>query len=111
MVLVNRTRSVVISENIREAKTYAEKKQGLIGSDGKTGLLFKTRWGVHTFGMAFSIDVLVLNKKNKVVKYKRNLKPNRVMFWMPACDKVVEIPTALMLEGIVEVGNELEIKN
>ena len=102
---------VMLSENIREAKTYAEKKQGLLGSNGKTGLFMKTRWGVHTFGMKFPIDVLVLNKQNKVIRYKRNMKPNRVFFWNPVYNKVVEIPTALMPQGIVCIGDELEISN
>ena len=102
---------VMLSENIREAKTYAEKKQGLLGSNGKTGLFMKTRWGVHTFGMKFPIDVIVLNKQNKVIRYKRNMKPNRVFFWNPVYNKVVEIPTALMPQGIVCIGDELEISN
>ena len=102
---------VMLSENIREAKTYAEKKQGLLGSNGKTGLFMKTRWGVHTFGMKFPIDVLVLNKQNKVIRYKRNMKPNRVFFWNPVYNKVVEIPTGLLPKGAVEMGSEYVFRN
>lgn len=111
MILINRTRGVMLMENIREVKTYKEKKQGLIGSDGRTGLFMKTRWGIHTFGMKFPLDVLILDKKNKVVEYKRNLKPNRTMFWNPLYNKVVEIPTALVPENVVYIGDEMEIRN
>ena len=107
MTIVNRTKRVMLSENIKEAKAYQEKKQGLIGSDGKTGLYMQTRWGVHTFGMTFSIDVMILDTQNRVVKYKRNLKQNRVFFWNPVYNKIIEIPTALLLEGMVSVGDEI----
>ncbi len=97
----------MLCENVKETKTLAEKRRGLIESDGKTGLYMKTRWGVHTFGMTFPIDVIILDKKNKVVKYKRNMKPNRMFFWNPIYNKVVEIPAMLLPEGIMSIGDEL----
>ncbi|MAF80133.1 hypothetical protein CL629_03590 [bacterium] len=105
--LINRTREVVICENIEEAKTHKEKSHGLIKSDGKTALFFKTRWGIHTFGMAFSIDIAILDKKMKVVKYKRNLKPSRILFWNLRFNKVIEIPTILLQEEMIKIGDEL----
>ena len=108
MTIVNRTKRVMLSENIKEAKAYQEKKRGLIGSDGKIGLTMKTRWGVHTFGMKFPIDILVLDKTNKVVKYKRNLKPGKIFFWNPLYNKVVEVPTALLPEGTVRIGDNVQ---
>ena len=102
---------MMLCKNVREAKTYQEKKRGLIGSDGKTGLFMKTRWGVHTFGMTFPIDVVILDKKNKVIKYKRGMKPNRIMLWSPIYNKVVEIPTALIPEEVIQIGDELDIRN
>lgn len=110
MTIINRTRSVVLSENVKEAKTYQEKKLGLLGSDGRTGLYIQTRWGIHTFGMKFPIDVLILDEKNRVVKYKRNLKPNRVFFWNPRYSRVIEIPTSLIQEGTIEIGDKISIR-
>lgn len=107
MTIINRTRNLVLSGNIKEVQTHQEKKQGLIGSDGATGLFMKTRSGVHTFGMSFPIDLIILDKKNRVVKYKRSLKPNQIIFWNPLYNKVVEIPTALLPKGIVQIGDEM----
>ena len=42
---------------------------GLIGKD-PTPLFFKTRFGIHTFGVITPIDVLILDKNYKVVKIK-----------------------------------------
>ena len=109
MILINRAREIVLCDNVREAKTYKEKKQGLLGSDGETGLYMNTHWGVHTFGMTFPIDLIILDKKNKVVKYKRNLKPNRIFFWNPVHSNIVEIPKSLVQEGMVKVGDEISI--
>tara|TARA_B100001971_G_C17918069_1_gene396318 strand:+ start:318 stop:650 length:333 start_codon:yes stop_codon:yes gene_type:complete len=107
MVLVNRTQEVVICESLKEAKTHKEKSRGLIGSNGKTALFFKTRWGVHTFNMSFPIDVVILDKKMKVVKYKRNLKPSRIFFWNLRHNQVIEIPIDLLKEGMIKIGDEL----
>ena len=93
--------------NVKKASTPGEKLKGLIGSDGKTALYMQTRWGIHTFGMSFPIDLIILDRKNKVVKYKRNLKPNRVFFWSPIYNNVVEVPTALVPEGAVKIGDEI----
>lgn len=109
MTIINRTRSVVLSENVKEAKTYKEKKLGLLRSDGKTALFMQTRWGIHTFGKSFPIDVIILDKTNKVVKYTRNMKPGKFFFWNPKYSRVVEIPTSLMRERVVEIGDELKM--
>lgn len=98
MVLINKTKSVVLHENVIEAKTFKAKQEGLIGSDGKTALLLKTRYGLHTFDMKFPIDIAVLGSENTIVKIKRNLKPNRFFFWHPKYSKVIEIPSILNAE-------------
>lgn len=44
-----------------ETKNLIEKVVGLIGKDKPIALLIKTHFGIHTFGLKFSIDVLRLN--------------------------------------------------
>ena len=109
-VLINRTKGVVICDNIISADSPTQKAKGLIGSNGAQGLLLKTRWGVHTFGMKFPIDIIVLNKKNIVVGLKKNLKPNRWHFWNPIYSKIIEVPSSIT-ENNIDMNNELELKN
>jgi uncharacterized membrane protein (UPF0127 family) len=69
-----------------------QKSIGLIGTPKAFPLFFSTRFGIHTFGVRFPIDVLILTKNNEVVKIKKNLLPNRFFFWNPKYSKVVELP-------------------
>ncbi len=48
--------------------------------------------GVHTFGMRFPIDVIVMDDAYIVQTVRRNLKPNRFFFWNPKYRNVIEFP-------------------
>lgn len=65
---------------------------GLLDRNTKEPLLLKTRFGIHTFGMKFPIDVIILNKSYKVMDLRQNLKPNRIFVWNPRYFIVLELP-------------------
>lgn len=69
-----------------------EKIKGLIFSGKASPVLIKTRFGIHTFGLKFPIDVLVLDRSNKVAIIKKGLRPNRIFIWNPSYDRVIELP-------------------
>ena len=56
---------------------------GLVGKKTPEPILFKTRFGMHTFFLSFPIDVIVLNNKHVVVALKESLLPNRIFFLEP----------------------------
>lgn len=82
----------MISLSVKETKNLKEKIQGLIGKDKPQALLIRTRFGIHTFGLKLPIDVVILDRKNKVVKIKKSIKPNNIFLWNPLYDKVIELP-------------------
>ncbi|MEX1013632.1 MAG: hypothetical protein WDZ80_00540, partial [Candidatus Paceibacterota bacterium] len=65
MKLVNKTKKNIIVENIRTLD-YFEKIKGLIGEKFPRSVYFKSRWGIHTAGMKFPIDVIILGKDMRV---------------------------------------------
>ena len=81
----------MISIPVKEARNLREKIIGLIGAK-PYALLIKTHFGIHTFGLKFPIDVLILDKFNKVVIIKKNLKPKKIFVWNPRYGKVLEMP-------------------
>ena len=83
--------------NIIICKNSREKTAGLINTNGNVGAYLETRWGIHTFGMKFSIDVFLLDKANRIIKIKKNIPPKRFFFWSPKYSKILEIPSALRL--------------
>ena len=82
----------MIGLTIREAKNLKEKIQGLLGKEKPESLMIKTHFGIHTFGMKFPIDVLILDRNNTIVSIKKNLKPYRIFLWNPLYEKVIELP-------------------
>ena len=97
----------MVCKKILRPKILKEKSRGLIGSDGTHGIYLKTRWGIHTFGMTFPIDVVVLNKEWTVVQIKKNLKPNTIFFWNPRYADIIEVPSRI--GGNVGIGDTLEL--
>ena len=73
-------------------------------------MLLKTRFGIHTFGMKYTIDVLVLDKQNRVIALKENLKPNRIFLWNFNYETVLELPYGTIKETKSEIGDLLQLK-
>ncbi len=92
MILINKTTGESVTRNLKIADTISENIFGLIKEKQNTSMLFNTRFGIHTFFMKHSITVLVLSKKNKIVKIKQNLKPNKLFLWHPKYAKIIELP-------------------
>lgn len=73
-------------------------------------MLFKTRFGIHTFFLKESIDVVVLDRNFTVVKLKKNLKPNRLFFWDPKHLYLLELPKGT-IETRIKVNDFLIVTN
>ncbi|RJQ26505.1 DUF192 domain-containing protein [Candidatus Parcubacteria bacterium] len=96
-----------------KAKNYKDLKQktiGLIGKDRAENIYFETRSGIHTFGLKFPIDVLVLDEKNKVVKLKEELIPNSLFFWNPKYKKVLELQPETISKQKIKTGSSINIE-
>ena len=65
--------------------------KGLLGSKPEMVLL-RTRFGIHTFGMRYPIDVVIVDKNCIVQKTRESLLPNRFFFWNPRYFFVLELP-------------------
>lgn len=76
----------------RRLFTFSQKARGLIGPDRASPVWFTTRWGIHTFGLRFPIDVLILDSAFHIVSLRAGLPPNRVFLWPPKYYYVVELP-------------------
>lgn len=95
---------------VKELKTWKEKTFGLINKEKAEAVFFKTRFGIHTFGLKFPIDVIILDNDQKVVKISEKLRPNRIFFWLPVFDKVLELPGGEIKKENIKIGDILKIK-
>ena len=105
-MLKNITKNKLISKEIVFKKGFG-KILGLIGKEPEV-IVFNTRFGIHTFFLKFPIDVLILDKKNRVKGLREGLKPGRIMFWNFKYDIVVELPKGLIKKSKTKLGDLLE---
>ena len=83
---------------------------GLTGVKKIYPLFFKTRGGIHTFGMLSPIDVVILDKHNRVVKLKQSLPPKRIYIWSPRYSKVLELPAGTVEKHNIKKGEIVSFK-
>lgn len=107
MVIKNKTRKNIIAKNVTSATNWKDKTIGLIGTDTARALILYTHFGVHTLGMKYPIDVLVLNKHQKVVALKEKLNPNCIFLWNPLFSTVIELPLGAIKSSQTQIGDQL----
>lgn len=109
-MILNVTKKRVLAKNF-EKKNGFGKIKGLIGKKTPKTIIFKTRFGIHTFFLKFSIDLIVLDKNKKIVFIKRNIKPNKIVFWNPKFNKVIELPAGFLYKSKTTKGDVLKFKD
>src|SRR3989338_2091182 len=88
-------------------KGLKEKSLGAINKNSDAVFLIETRFGIHTFFMYHLLDIVVLDRKGKIVKVRESLKPNRLFFWNPRYSYIIEAPAGLIKELELDLGNIL----
>ena len=107
---INATRGTVLGECVRVADTGLSRIIGLLGerklSPGD-GLLIVPSQGVHTWGMMFPIDIVVLDREWNVLALRRRMRQFRMtrIFWKAAA--VLELPSGMLDTTATAVGDTL----
>ena len=108
--VVNATRGTVLGERVRVAETGLSRIVGLLGErelPHGDGLLIVPSQGVHTWGMLFPIDVVVLDRRWNVLALRRRMRTFRMtrLFWKAAA--VLELPPGMLDSTATAVGDML----
>jgi uncharacterized membrane protein (UPF0127 family) len=98
----------MIPLNVTKLHSVKEKSFGLIGKKIIYPVYFTTRWGIHTFGVLFPIDVLILDNTYKVV-LTTQLPPNTIFMWNPIFKHVVELPTGEISKNNIIKGDVIQL--
>ncbi len=96
--------------NLEVAETFRARSKGLLGKTAMVageGLLIKPCKGVHTFGMKFPIDVIVLDKKNRIIDLFKDLLPNRLTPIYLRAASVIELPAGTVEASGVATGDDI----
>jgi len=111
--VTNTTRDTIVGDSVELADTSMKRMFGLLGRrglDAGGGLWIKPSSGVHTFGMAFKIDVVGLDRDLKVIKMWRCLVPFRVTSVSMKMKSVLELPCGAISLAQMQVGDQLQIE-
>lgn len=93
---------------VKKVTRIIDKSVGLIGKKYPESILFQTRFGIHTFGLKFPIDVLVLDN-DRVVNIKEKLPPNRFFIWNPKYNNVIELPQGFIADKKITKGSNVKL--
>ena len=67
---------VIIAESFKDKLLRLMNKKNI-----NYGLLIKNCKSIHTFFMLESIDVLLLDQDNRILKINRNIRPNKILIF------------------------------
>ena len=93
-----------------QARSFRERLLGLMGRpkmDVDEGLWLIPCNGIHTFGMRFPIDVIVLDKGNQILRTEEAVRPNRVLMPVRGGHSVVELTAGAVKTAGLLVGDRL----
>lgn len=106
----NLTRNSVLAECVEIADRGAKRRKGLLGRDSlsaEEGLWILPCEAVHTFGMRFPIDLIYLDRNNRVKKTRSNVGPFRLSGCLSA-HSVIELTSGAISRTQTQPGDRLE---
>lgn len=133
MQIANTTRGTVLGEGVRELEFGSETMLGLLTARTPAAIHLRTRWGVHTLGMRFPIDVLVCGPADGTTEsmlgsptsegrrtsgggdswvvraVRENMKPWRFFLWNPVWRNVLELPAGTIAATGTTLGDVLQV--
>lgn len=108
MKLKNNAKQKIIVEEIIAPRGFLKQTAGLILYKRAVGMILRSRFGIHTFFMRYPIDVIILDNDRRVRVIRKNLGPNRIFFWNPKYNFIIELPKGALAKSQTEQGDLLE---
>ncbi len=96
---------------IKTASNFKDKLLGLMGQTNiDYGLLITNCKSIHTYFMKENIDILLLDKHNRILMINRNIKPNKIIiFHTKKRTNILELPSNsslnLNINDIIDLDN------
>jgi uncharacterized membrane protein (UPF0127 family) len=113
LTATNKTSATVVATAIAVADTSLRRAIGLLRHKHLApdeGLWIRPSSGVHTFGMSFTIDVIGLDKRMRVVRLWPELRPNRMTAVVPAGRSVLELASGTIAVRNLALGDEISLE-
>jgi len=112
MRIINQSKNTILADEAIIAGTLLKRMIGLLGrKELKKGqaLILKPCNSIHTFFMRFSIDVLFVDKENKVIKAISSKEPFRLTYMYFTACFAVELPVGTIQSSATSPGDSLTL--
>ncbi len=111
MLIKNASRNIILAEKAEYADDFFSRAAGLLGrsSMSHNEALWIIPCGmIHTFFMRFDIDALFLDRRNRIVRIKRNIPPWRICYGGIKSHSVVEFAAGATAPDAAAPGDVIE---
>ena len=114
MRLINKTKNIILAEDVFMANTLFRRIKGLLGVKKflpNQAIILEPCNSVHTFFMHFSIDVIFADRNYKVIKVLSKLSPNRItpIYWHSS--KVIELSAGSLNLANTQIQDQLQLSD
>jgi uncharacterized membrane protein (UPF0127 family) len=112
LTIKNKTSGKIIGSKIGRADNFFTRFFGLMGRkklESQEGLFLTPCNSIHMLFMKFPIDVIFIDKDNKIVYTIENLKPWRVSPVIFKSQSVIELPVGTVAASESKITDILEI--
>lgn len=109
----NKTKETFLAFRVNIADSIAGRLIGLLGRrslNPDSGVWIVPANAIHTIGMMFSLDVVMIDKNFNVVSVKEFVKPFRIILPKLRAESVIELPAHTIFRSRTAVGDELVIE-
>ncbi|MHC1717118.1 MAG: DUF192 domain-containing protein [Acidaminococcaceae bacterium] len=111
MIINNISKKIAIATEAKIADNFITRLKGLLGTDHlKEGsaLIIRPCNGIHTLGMKYSIDVIFIDKSDKVIKIVSDM-PSRKISTCNNASYVIETPSGVIRMTNTTIGDIISI--
>jgi uncharacterized protein len=109
----NKTRETFLAFRVAVADSIAGRLVGLLGRRSlppDSGVWIVPSNAVHTIGMLFSFDLVLIDKDYKVVGLRERVRPFTVTWPNQRAESVLELPAHSIFRSRTQVGDQLLIE-
>jgi uncharacterized protein len=111
--IYNQTKETFLAFRVKVADSILSRMVGLLGRRSlrpETGAWIVPGNAIHTVGMLFTIDVVLINKDFKVVGLRELVRPFSITRPNFRAESVLELPAHTIFKSHTEIGDQLQIE-
>lgn len=113
MKIINANRGTILADKVIIAASFFARLKGLLGRSSlaeNEALIIKPCNAIHTFFMCFAIDIIFLDRANRVVALRENMLPFRLTPVYSLAYQVIELPAHTISRSKTQLNDQIQLE-